>query len=76
MDSGKRGDGRVDAGQFHRHHAVEQERPSQTTKSVVGQPGQPELAESGDDLEREAAPLPVLIYRRLHFGLHEVANAV
>jgi len=76
MDPGKSGDGPVGAGQFHRHYAVEQERPSRTTKSVVGQARQPELAESGDDLEREAPALPVPIHRRLDLGLHEVANTV
>ena len=74
MHGGEGGDRGVGAGQFHRHHAVEEERLSGAAESVIGQSCQPGLP--GNDLEREASSLPMPIHRRLDLGGHDVAPAV
>jgi hypothetical protein len=70
----ERGHGRVDAGQFHGHHAVEQVAAARAAVPLVGQPDDPQPADGGDELVRELLTRPVPVDDRLDLLLHELPD--
>jgi hypothetical protein len=70
----ERGHGRVDAGQFHGHHAVEQVAAARAAVPVVGQADDSQLADRGDEVARELLAGPVPVDDRLDLLLHELPD--